>query len=82
MSSANKALKKERRKHYTKGDLNRLVDGLCHPLYKANKGFMLVGGLLHAVIEEDPPKSARKFLRYNLPAIINQMKKQLNSNKH
>lgn len=81
MSPVNKARKKERCKPYTKGELNRIVDNLCHPFYKADKGFVLVDGLLHGLIEQNPPESALKFLRYNLPAIIDHIKTPSHSNK-
>ena len=62
--------RKKRLKPYSKGELNRLVDSLCHPFYDENEAFRAIDGLLHAVIEQDPPTSVRKFIRYNLPEII------------
>ena len=55
---------------YTKGELNKLVDSLCHPLFKVDKGFMILDGFLHALIKQNPPLSIRKFIRHNLSKLI------------
>lgn len=46
------------------------------PLFKTNKGFILVDGLLHGLVEQNPPITIRKFIKYNLPTLIDQMKKK------
>ena len=61
---------KEKTKSYTKGELNKLIDSLCHPFFKSDKGFILFDGLLHGLVEQDPPTSVRKFIKYNLPQLI------------
>jgi hypothetical protein len=76
MGSTSKARKK-RSRPYTTGELNRLVDDLCHPFYKENPSYMLVDAVLHGLIERNPPESVRKFLRYNLPTTVKQALKQL-----
>lgn len=76
MNSASKA-KKKRSEPYTTGELNRLVDDLCHPFYKENQGYMLVDAVLHGLVERNPPESVKKFLRYNLPTIVKEALKQL-----
>jgi hypothetical protein len=63
-------------KPYTSGELNKIIDSLCHPLSKTNKGFILVDGLLHGIIEQNPPVTIKKFIRYNLPTIIKQLQKE------
>ncbi len=55
---------------YTKGEINELIDGLCHPLSKANPAMLIVDGLLHGLVEMNPPLSARKFLKHNIPRLI------------
>ena len=68
--------KRRRRKQpYSKGALNRMIDDVLHPLYKINGGFVLVDGVLHGMVESDPPQSVVKFIRYNLPKILEQMGK-------
>jgi len=62
---------------YTTGELNKLIDGLCHPLFKTNPGFMLVDGLLHGIVEQNPSVTVRKFIRHNLPKLIEQAEKDL-----
>jgi hypothetical protein len=74
-------MKKTRRrktanKLYTQGELNLLIDSLCHPLAEADKGFILVGGFLHGLVEQNPPVTIRKFVRYNLPKLIEQLRKE------
>ena len=63
---------KKTKNTYTKGELNKLIDSLVHPLSKENAGFMLVDGVLHGIVEQDPPASVRKFVKYNLPKIFEQ----------
>jgi hypothetical protein len=71
-----KALSKKRKKKaYTKGEINKLIDSLIHPLTKTDKRFVLVDGLLHGVIEQNPPQSVKKFVKYNLPELIRQLEK-------
>jgi hypothetical protein len=68
---------KRRPRRYTKGELNYLIDDLLHPLYKVNEGFVLVDGVLHGLIEQNPPLSVKKFMKYNLPAIMKEVRKLL-----
>lgn len=75
MSGKQRAEKKAR-KLYTKGELNKLIDSLCHPLFKANKDFILVDGLLHAMVEQDPPRTVKKFIKYNLPKLLKEISRK------
>ena len=75
--SSPKEVTKKRSRPYTTGELNRLVDDLCHPFYKENQGFVLVDAVLHGLVEKNPPESVRKFLRYNLPTIVKEALKHL-----
>jgi ATP-dependent RNA circularization protein (DNA/RNA ligase family) len=58
---------------YTTGQLNSLIDDVCHPFFNENPGFILVDGILHGMVEKDPPESFRKFVRYNLPQIVKEI---------
>jgi hypothetical protein len=60
---------------YTVGEINKLIDGLIHPLAEKDKSFILLDGVLHALNERDPPQSLRKFVKYNLPEIIKRIEK-------
>ena len=64
---------KNRPSIYPKGDLNSLIDGLLHPLFDLNPAFRLVDAILHGFVERNPPETALKFLRYNLPRIIGEL---------
>jgi len=72
--------KKRTAKPYTKGELNRLIDGLCHPLFRTDAGYIFVDGILHGLVERDPELSIRKFVKYNLPTLIKQMEKKTRQN--
>ena len=67
-------MKKERR-HYSKGELNRLIDDLIHPLYGRNPELMVVDVVLHGLLEQNPPETVLKFIRYSLPRVV----KEINS---
>ena len=68
--ATNKKTKVRRRKPYSRGELNNLIDSLIHPLYRKSDGFRLVDGLLHALAEGNPSLSLKKFFKYNSDAII------------
>jgi len=46
---------------------------LLHPLAKQNSRVLILDGSLHALVEQDLPLSARKFLVYNLPQLVSQL---------
>jgi len=76
MNDDSRTKKKRARKPYTKGELNKLIDSLCHPLFKTNEGFILVDGLLHGLVEQNPPITIRKFIKHNLPKLVEQIRKK------
>jgi hypothetical protein len=69
--------KRGRKRPYTKGAVNRMIDDAVHPLYRINEGFVLVDGVLHGMVERNPPQSVKKFIKYNLPLIIKKASKML-----
>jgi len=58
---------------YTKGEINRLIDSLCHPLSKTNPAMLIIDGFLHGLVERNPPLSVRKFLRHNIPMLMEEV---------
>jgi len=64
---------KKKRSYYSKGELNRLIDNLLHPLFDRGPSFLIADAILHGLVEQDPPKTASKFIRYNLPKIIEEL---------
>jgi len=60
----------KKRNIYSKGEVNRLIDGVLHPLFDVNPAFRLIDSILHGFVEKNPSETALKFLRYNLPWII------------
>ena len=68
-----KGRRKRRGIKVTKGDLNRLIDDVFHHHFSENVGFVIVDGLLHAVVERNPEESIRKFVRFNVPVLVREM---------
>jgi hypothetical protein len=66
------------RKVYTKGELNRIVDSLLHPFFDSNPTLIPIDALLHGLIEQNMSESTIKFIRYTLPKIV----KKATSDKH
>lgn len=69
--------RRRRKKPYTKGELNYVIDDVVHPWYAEHVGFVLVDEVLHALVEQNPGVVTRKFLRYNLPEIIKRIAEDL-----
>jgi hypothetical protein len=55
---------------YTEGEVNRLIDGLIHPLAKRYPELLILDGIIHSLIEKNPPESTVKFIQYNLPGLL------------
>jgi hypothetical protein len=49
-----------------------VMTSLLRRLFQVNEGFMLVDGILHAIVEQNPPTTLRKFVKYSLPKIVEQ----------
>ena len=64
------------RSPYFKGELNKIVDAVFHPLYRKHEGLRLLDGLVHGLIEQNPSLSIRKFARYNFREILEVIKKK------
>ena len=65
-----KICKRKKSTTYRRGDLNRLIDSIFHPLYRKNELFRILDGLVHGVVEKDPVTSGKKLLQYNFPDLI------------
>jgi hypothetical protein len=61
----------------TKGRINKAIDVFLHPKYAENQSYRILDGLLHAAVEQDPKSSVKKFVRYNLKDIIEELAKKL-----
>jgi hypothetical protein len=51
-----------------------LIDEMIHPYFKTNPKFILLDGFLHAIVEQNPDESLRKFLKYNFPELLRHSK--------
>jgi len=58
---------------YSVGQLNALIDSALHPLARRDGRFYVVDGILHGLVERNPPASIRKFIKYNLPPVLSQL---------
>ena len=63
---------------FTDGELNKLIDSLMHPMAREDPWYWALDGVLHGMVEQDPPVTARKFLRYNAPKIVRQVLRNQN----
>jgi len=62
---------------YSRGEINRLIDGVCHPLSKANPAMLMLDCFLHGIVEMNPPLSVKKFLKHNVPRLIEEVDRML-----
>lgn len=58
---------------YTIGELNKTVDALLHPLAEVDPAFLILDGVVHSIIEQNPPESVMKFIHHNLPKLAWQL---------
>jgi hypothetical protein len=67
--------RKKNKTEYSKGELNRMIDSVLHPLFGRSGAFMVVDTVLHGLVEQNPRETVGKFIRYNLPKIIEEITK-------
>ncbi len=63
-------MRKKKDLKFTKGQANRIADVVIHRYFSKNIGFIVLDGLVHACIENNPQMSFEKFLQYNLKPLI------------
>ena len=66
----------KRKRLYTTGELNRLIDDLLHPLAKLNPEILILDGILHSLLEQNPTESVQKFIQYNVPKLLAEFRKR------
>ena len=54
-----------KRKPYSDGELNRLIDALLHPIGRQHPEILILDGILHGIVEQNPTESILKFIHYN-----------------
>ena len=71
-------MRKTKRQTYSKGELNQMIDSVLHPLATGENAvaILLLDGILHSAVEQDPGQSIQKFIRYSLPKIMGASKKK------
>jgi hypothetical protein len=50
-----------------------VIDALLHPLAKTNSELLVLDGILHAIIEQNPSESLMKFIEYSLPELLSRL---------
>jgi hypothetical protein len=50
--------------------VNRLIDAFIHPLAKRYPELLILDGIIHGLVEKNPPESTVKFIKYNLPELL------------
>lgn len=55
-----------------KGQANKIIDLILHPLMKGEDEVRIIvlDALAHAIVEQDPDESMRKFLKYSFPRLL------------
>ena len=64
---------RNRRRSYTRSELNRLIDSIWHPPAKLNPELFIIDWILHAIVEQNLSESTVKFIQYNLPRLLSQL---------
>lgn len=56
----------------TKGQVNMMIDLILHPMMKGEDEVRIIAldALAHAIVEQDPDHSRKKFLRYSWPRLV------------
>jgi hypothetical protein len=72
---AQKPSRKKNKTEYSKGELNRVIDSVLHPLFGRSNAFIVLDTAAHGLVEQNPPETIRKFIRYSLPKIIEEILK-------
>jgi len=65
---------------YTKGEINRLIDSFLHPHMRGERkaSVVILDAVAHALVEQDPGKSFRSFVKYGLPKLLEEGDKKEN----
>lgn len=65
--------RRKRKATYTRGELNKLIDAVFHPICETDKRFLLLDTFCHALVERNPPETVRKFFKYNMSDIVKEL---------
>jgi len=72
-----KMTKTHKRRTYSAGELNRLVDDFIHPLYKRSEWFRMADAVLHGLVEKNVEVTVKKFARYNVPDVVKKILEEI-----
>lgn len=66
-----------KRRTLSKYQVNKLIDDLIHPFMREYPALIVIDGILHAINEGNPEESLRKFIKYDLSKLIDEVVKWL-----
>jgi hypothetical protein len=72
---AKNSSRKKNKTEYSKGELNRVIDSVLHPLFGRSSAFIILDTAAHGLVEQNSPETIKKFIRYSLPNIIEEILK-------
>lgn len=49
---------------------NKIIDQTLHPLFKKGKEYVIIDGILHFIVEQNPKASTKKFMKYSLKHLL------------
>ena len=70
MNAKKKTGKSRKKKPYSTGQKNKLIDAAVHPWARENPWLIMVDGGLHALVEGNLKTSTVKFAKYSLPELL------------
>ncbi len=59
-----------RRKNKNILNPNKVIDHIFHPLFREGKSFVIMDGIMHAIVEQNSSVSIRKFAKYSLRYLL------------
>lgn len=60
----------KKRKQYSKGEINGIIDCLVHSLYKSNSTFIIIDATLHGIVEQNPQDTIRNLYVTVYPRLL------------
>jgi hypothetical protein len=78
LSGRKRVSKTKKRGPYTRGQVNKAIDAVVHPIAEVYPEAEVLDTLLHVANEENPRESLQKWLKYSLPKLIQRLLKESN----
>jgi hypothetical protein len=66
---------------YGKAELNKIIDSIIHPWMDKYPWLISIDTLLHGLVEQNPQESIEKFMKYNMPKVLEEIAKWLKNQR-